>query len=56
MRKIETQKTINKLNRLNDELNKENQKINKELNNKKELINEYLIELNTLNNKHEQKI
>ena len=43
--RIKTQETINRLKRLNNELKKE-------LDNEKELINEYVKELNALNNEH----
>ena len=54
--RIKTQETINELNRLNNELNREKQEILKEFDEKNTLINEYEKELNTLNNEHKQKI
>ena len=50
--RIKTQETINELNGLNNELNREKQEILKELDNKGISIDR----LNTLNNKHEQRI
>ena len=54
--RIKRQEKINKLNKLNDGLNKEKQEIEKELNKKNILIDEYKNELDILNYKHRQKI
>ena len=54
--RIETRKKINESKILNDKLIEEKQEVIKELHDKKELINEYKVELNKLNYEHNQKV
>ena len=54
--KIETEKKIKESKILNDKLINQNKKIIKELDTKKELINEYELELDKLNYEHNQKL
>ena len=54
--RIETRKKINESKILNDELIEEKEKILKGLDDKKELINEYKVELNKLSYEHNQNV
>ena len=54
--RIEARKKINESKILNDKLIEEKEEIIKELDDKKELINEYKVELNKLNYEYNQKV